>query len=67
MLRFSKRNIDLITTRNFYLKFKDNNITIQVFWAVFYSSQRPSQIGPTADFDGAAIPLPIFSMSTTQK
>ena len=35
----------------------------QVFWAVFYSSRRPSQIGPTADFDGAAIPHPIFSMS----
>ena len=34
----------------------------QVFWAVFYSSRRPSQIGPTADFDGAAIPPPIFSM-----
>ena len=35
----------------------------QVFWTVFYSSWRPSQIGPTADFDGAAIPPPIFSMS----
>ena len=32
------------------------------FGAVFYSSQQPSQIGPTADFDGAAIPPPIFSM-----
>ena len=32
------------------------------FWAVFYSSRWPSQIGPTADFDGAAIPPPIFSM-----
>ena len=37
----------------------------QVFWAVFYSSRRPSQIGPTADFDGAAIPPPIFSMLST--
>ena len=34
----------------------------QVFWAVFYSSWRPSQIGPTADFDGAATPPPICSM-----
>ena len=34
----------------------------QVFWNVFYSSQRPSQIGPTADFYHAAIPPPIFSM-----
>ena len=34
----------------------------QVFWAIIYSSRRPSQIGPTADFDGAAIPPPIFSM-----
>ena len=29
----------------------------QVFLADFYSSQRPSQIGPTADFDCAPIPL----------
>ena len=35
------------------------------FWAVFYSSQRLSQISPTADFDGAAIPPPIFSMPPT--
>ena len=34
----------------------------QVFWAVFYSSRWPSQIGPSADFDGDAIPPPIFSM-----
>ena len=33
----------------------------QVFWAVFYSSQWPSQIGPTADFDNAAISPTIFS------
>ena len=37
----------------------------QVFWAVFYSSRWPSQIGPTADFDGATIPPPIFSMCET--
>ena len=37
----------------------------QVFWAVFYSSRWPSQIGQTADFEGAAIPPPIFSMTTT--
>ena len=30
--------------------------------AVFYSSRWLSQIGPTADFDGAAIQPPIFSM-----
>ena len=34
----------------------------QVFWAVFYSSWRPCQIGPTDDFNSAAIPPPIFSM-----
>ena len=34
----------------------------RAFWAGFYSSRRPSQIGPTADFDGAAIPPTIFSM-----
>ena len=38
-------------------------MTAQVFWSVFYSSQQPSQIGPTADFDGAAIPPTIFSMA----
>ena len=32
------------------------------FLSVFYSSQRPSQIGLTADFDGAAITPPIFYM-----
>ena len=37
-------------------------MSAQVFWAVFYSSQRRSQISPTADFDDAAIPAPIFSM-----
>ena len=65
MLGFSKKLIDTITTSNFYLKFEENNendMAAQVFSAVFYSSQRPIQIGPTADFDGAAIPPPIFFM-----
>jgi hypothetical protein len=59
----------LITISNFYLKSKENNendMAAQVFWAVFYSSQQSSQIGPTADFDGAAIPPPIFSMPNSQ-
>ena len=30
------------------------------FWAVFYSSRRTSQIGPTADFLSAAIPALAF-------
>ena len=34
----------------------------QVFWAVVYSSQLPSQICPIADFNVAANPPPIFSM-----
>ena len=38
-------------------------MSAQVSWAVFYSSQQPSQIGPTADFDGATLPSPIFSMT----
>ena len=38
----------------------------QVFWAVFYSSQRPSKIRSIADFDNTAIPLPIFSMVDNQ-
>ena len=57
--------IDTSTTINLYLKFKENNendMAAQVFWAVFHFSWRPSQIGPTADFDGAAIKPPIFSM-----
>ena len=40
---------------------------LQVFWAVFHSSQRPSQISPTADFYGAAIPPPIFFMPSCMK
>ena len=34
----------------------------QVFWTVFHSSRsrQPSQIGPTANFDGAAIPPPMY-------
>ena len=62
---FQKKLIYTITTSNFYFKFKENNendMAAQVVWAVFYSSQRPSKIGPTADFNGAAIPPPIFSM-----
>ena len=37
------------------------------FGLFFIPARRLSQIGPTADFDGAAIPPPIFSMvhSTT--
>ena len=57
--------IDTITTNNLYLKFEENNekdMAAQVFWAVFYSSQWPSQIGPTAENDSAAIPPPIFFM-----
>ena len=49
MLGFQKKLID--TTNNFYLKFKESNkndMAAQVFWSVFYSSRRPSQIGPTA-------------------
>ena len=62
---FQEKLIDTITTSNFYLKFKENNkndMAAQVFGAVFYSSKRPSQIGPMADFGGAAITPPIFSM-----
>ena len=40
-------------------------MTAQVFWAIFYSSRRPRQIGSTVDFNGAAIPPPIFSMFWT--
>ena len=57
--------IDTIPTSNSYLEFKENNendMTAQVFWAIFYSSRRPRQIGSTVDFNGAAIPPPIFSM-----
>ena len=49
----------------FLMKFKENNendMAAHAFWTVFYFSHRPSQIGPKADFDGAAIQPPIFSM-----
>ena len=36
------------------------------FWAIFCSSQRPSQIGPTAKNDGAAIPPLIFFFESHQ-
>ena len=65
---FHKKLIDTITTSNFYLKFKENDendMVAQVFWAVFYSSQRPSQIGSTTDSNGATTPPPIFSMILT--
>ena len=38
----------------------------QVYWAVFYSSRWQIQIGPTADFNRAAIPSPIFFMCNTK-
>ena len=52
-----------MTTRNFFLKFEENNendMAAQAFWGVFYLIKRMSQIGPTADFDGAAIPSLYF-------
>ena len=65
-LDFQKKLINTITTTNFYSKFQENNendMAQQVFGAVFfYSSRRPRQIGPSADFDGAAILPTIFSM-----
>ena len=54
---FQKKLIDTITTSN-----NENDMAAQVFWAVFYSSLWPSQVGPTADFGGAAIPPSISSM-----
>jgi hypothetical protein len=65
MLEFSIKLIDTITKSNFYLKFEEsdeNDMVAQVFWDVCYSSRRPSQISPSSDLDGAAIPPPIFSM-----
>ena len=57
---FQKKLIDTIITSNLYLKFKEDNendMAAQVFWAVFHSSRQLGKIGPTADFDSAAIPL----------
>ena len=51
------------TTSVFYLKFKENNendMAAHAFWAVFCSSQRPSQIGPTAEKGGAVFPPPWY-------
>ena len=49
-----------ISIQNLKKKWKWHGCTS--FLGSFYSSWRPSQISPTADFDGAAIPPPIFSM-----
>ena len=62
---FQKKLIDTITATNLYLKFKENNkndMAAHAFWAVFCSSQQSRQIGPTPDFEGAAIPPTIYSM-----
>ena len=52
MLRFSK---EIFWYQ--HQQFKENNendMAAQVFLTAFYSSRWQSQIGPTADFDGAA-------------
>ena len=44
---FQKKLIDIITTSNFYLKFKENNendMAAQVFWAVYYSSDGQAKL-----------------------
>jgi hypothetical protein len=48
--------IEITITSTFYLKFKENNENdMDVHWSVFfYSSQQPSQIGPTAENNGDA-------------
>ena len=51
---------------NLCIKFKENNendMTAHAFWAVFCSSQQPSQIVPTAENESAAIPPPIFFLN----
>ena len=59
-----------ITTTTFYFKSKESNendMPAQVFRAVFYSSQQPSQIRPKQlKNDSAVIPPPIFSMICSQ-
>ena len=59
---------DTIATSNFYSKFKENNendIAAHAFWAVFCSSQRPSEIIPITENDAAAIPPAIFVLGQT--
>jgi hypothetical protein len=53
--------IKIFNINIFYLKFKVNNkndMVAHAFWAVFLF--QPSQIGPSAENDSAAIPPPIF-------
>ena len=55
-----KKLIEILTTSIFYLKFRVNNkidMTAHAFWVGFCSSRRPSEIGPRAEYNGAAIPL----------
>ena len=61
--------IETITTSIFFLKHKENienDMAAYNFWAIFCSSQQPSQIGQTAEKDGAAIPSPIFFLELQQ-
>ena len=51
--------------QQFWYVFKENNkndMAAHAFWAVFCSSQQSRQIGPTPDFEGAAIPPTIYCM-----
>ena len=67
-LDFQKKLIDTVTKSNSYLKFKEWKwYGCTSFWGCFSSSWRPSQISPTADFDGAAIPPLIFFMHTAME
>ena len=57
--------IETITTSIFYLKQLKWHGCI-LFLGYFCSSQWPSQIGPTAENDGAAIPPLIFFFESHQ-
>ena len=54
--------------QHFYWKSKVNNkndMAAHAFWAVFCSSQRPSEIIPITENDAAAIPPAIFVLGQT--
>jgi hypothetical protein len=60
-LDFQKKLIKIFTISIFYLKLKENienDVAAHAFLSVFCSSRQPSQIGPTAENDSAAVYFP---------
>ena len=58
--------IHTLTTRNFYLRFKENNenvMAVQVFWAVFIPADSPAELAQ--QLISTMLPFPRFSTAPT--